>query len=61
MAEKKKSQIQKIRDGDLGPGNAPKGQPYGPGPVTDSKDIIELTTLPSTARTGHGENDRGER
>lgn len=61
MAEKKKSQIQKIRDGELGPGNAKKGQPSGPGPVTDSKDIIELSTLPSTARTGHGKNDKGER
>ena len=54
MNEHDKNQIQRIKDGETGPGNAKRGQPRGPKPNTDSKKIIDLTTLPSTADTGKG-------
>ena len=61
MSEDGKNQIERIKDGETGPGNAKRGQPRGQGPVTGSEELIELTTLPPTADTGHGGNDKGER
>ena len=60
MAEEK-NQIQKIKDGETGPGDAKKGQPRGPGPVREPKETVDLTSLPPTADTGHGGKDDGER
>lgn len=57
----KKNQIQRIRDGETGPGDAKKGQPRGPGPVNGPKGVVDLTSLPSSADTGHGGQDKGER
>lgn len=53
MKENDKNQIQRIKDGETGPGNAKRGQPRGPKPNTDPKNV-NLTTLPPTADTGEG-------
>jgi hypothetical protein len=57
----RKNQIQRIKDGETGPGNAKRGQPLGQPPVTGPKETVDLTTLPSSANTGHGNQDQGER
>lgn len=61
MSEHEKSQIQRIKDGETGLGNAERSQPRGQSPVTSPKKAVDLTTLPPTADTGSGGKDRGER
>lgn len=61
MSEHDKNQIERIKDGETGPGNAKRGQPMGQKPVRGPKEIVDLTTLPPTADTGHGGSDTGER
>lgn len=56
-----KNQIERIKDGETGPGDAKRSQPKGQKPVTAPKSTVRLTTLPSSADTGRGKKDRGER